>query len=82
MKNPHIFIILQFQADTVVMNKGTIEIYSDGKRKQYRYFCKACGKQLSDSAHPSENIGTREEIGNLLCKTCQKEIENKFIQPS
>jgi predicted SprT family Zn-dependent metalloprotease len=61
--------------------KTGIEVYHDGYRKQYRYFCRVCGRQLGDSAQSSFNTGTREEISNLLCKTCKKKIEKGEIQP-
>jgi hypothetical protein len=56
-----------------------LEEYSDGKRRQLRFFCDKCGKFLGDSAYGSLNPGTREEIGNLLCKECQKKIDTGLI---
>jgi predicted SprT family Zn-dependent metalloprotease len=62
--------------------KTGLEVYYDGHRRQYRYFCRVCGKQLGDSAQSSLNTGTREEISNLLCKNCQTKIEKGKIHPT
>jgi hypothetical protein len=67
-------------ADIKNMYESGIEIYSDGRRKQRKYFCRVCGMKLGDSAHPVDNIGTREEISNLLCADCQKKIDAGIIQ--
>jgi hypothetical protein len=77
VKRQNFLNILANIADNENMNKSGIEIYFDGHRRQYKYFCTVCGRQLGDSAHPIDNTGTREEISNLLCKTCQKKNRTK-----
>jgi hypothetical protein len=58
-----------------------IEEYSDGKRRQWKYFCTKCGKFLGDSACGSLNPGTREEISDLLCNNCREKDNEPVHQP-
>jgi hypothetical protein len=62
------------------MKKASIEEFFINDRRQWKYYCRVCGKFLHDTSHPSEHFATRDEISNLLCLNCQKKIDTGLIQ--
>lgn len=62
------------------MKKGPLEYFRVNGRRQWKSYCRVCGRFLHDTSRPSEHYATREEISNLLCADCQKKIDAGIIQ--